>query len=432
MKKTLLILLCLILLCGCTAQSQQPSADAFLYYYPAESISPDDSGALLTVSASADFSSQPLEAVIRSYLEQSPPKDAKKVLPNEWVLTSVVQDNATAILVFSGMPAASQSQGLAFACLAKTLLQIPDIQRIRISYPGSSVPITLTSSDILLTDTGMLPQEETVTIYLPDNARRYLVRESFTVDAQQAKDQPRCIMEQLLSAGENGNPTSCIPTGTKLLSIDVENGICTVNLSSQFSSELERSFAAERMAVYSIVNSLTELPEINTVDFLIAGAPIDTLYLMDLSSGVVRDERILAPTSEKGIADVTIFPLSDCNGLLAAIPLTIETDNTSESVITALMEYEGINGMKRCIPAGTKLLSARMENNTCVVDLTAEFLAGCTNEEEETLAVRSIVATLSSLSGIQSVDILVEGLEPAFRNSALSGVHHADQSWFTE
>ena len=436
MKKAWIWLLTvLLLLGGCAVQSQPLSTASFLYYYPAQTVSYEDDGAFLTCPVEFESESPSLETIVRSYLDAAPPKGARNVLPSEWTLRSVEQDKATALLVFGGKSADSLSQSLAFACLAKTILQIPDVQRVSISYPGASEPMILTGNDVFLTDTGMLPQEEMVILYFPDGNRRYLVRETVAVDAVYAADKPRCIVQQLLSAKEGGQSTSCIPDGTELLGITVENGICTVNLSSQFSDDLEQSFASERMAIYSIVNSLTELPEIDTVDFLISGAPLETLYLMDLSSGVVRDETILATASEKGVADITIYPLCDNNGLLAAIPLTLEISdeqNIADAALDSLMHYEGRNGMQACIPTGTKLLSLRMENSTCVLDLTAEFLDGCAGESEEIIAVRSIVATMCALPGIRSVEILVEGREPIYRDSTLSDVHQPDQSWFTE
>ena len=436
MKKTWIwILIVLLLLSGCAVQSQPLSSDSFLYYYPAQTVSHKDDGAFLTVPVEFKGESQSLETVVQAYLNADAPKGAKAVLPSDWMLRSVKQDNATALLVFGGKSADGLSQSLAFACLAKTILQIPDIQRVSISYPGASEPVVLTGNDIFLTDTGMLPQEEMIVLYFPDSSRRYLVRETVAVDAAHAADKPRCIVEQLLSAKEGGQSASCIPEGTELLGITVENGICTVNLSSQFSENLEQSFASERMAVYSIVNSLTELPEIDTVDFLISGAPLETLYLMDLSSGVIRDETILAVASEEGVSDITIYPLCDSSGLLAAIPLSLEIpddQSIADAVLDSLMQYESRNGMRACIPAGTKLLSLRMENSVCVLDLTAEFLDGCTNESEEVIAVRSVVASMCALPGIRSVEILVEGREPVYRSASLSAIRQPDQSWFTE
>lgn len=436
MKKTwILLLIVLLLLSGCAVQSQPLSSDSFLYYYPAQTVSHKDDGAFLTVPVEFKGESQSLETVVQAYLNADAPKGAKAVLPSDWTLRSVKQDNAAAFLVFGGKSADSLSQSLAFACLAKTILQIPDIQRVSISYPGASEPVVLTGNDIFLTDTGMLPQEEMIVLYFPDSSRRYLVRETVAVDAVYAADKPRCIVQQLLSSKEGGQSASCIPEGTELLGITVENGICTVNLSSQFSENLEQSFASERMAVYSIVNSLTELPEIDTVDFLISGAPLETLYLMDLSSGVIRDETILAVASEEGVSDITIYPLCDSSGLLAAIPLSLEIpddQSIADAVLDSLMQYESRNGMRACIPAGTKLLSLRMENSVCVLDLTAEFLDGCTNESEEVIAVRSVVASMCALPGIRSVEILVEGREPVYRTASLSAIRQPDQSWFTE
>lgn len=436
MKKAISLLLILtLLLSGCVAQSQPLSADSFLYYYPAKAISYENDGALITSPAASELEGQALDSIVRSYLDAPIPEGAQRVLPLDWHLSSVEQDNATASLIFEGFPTNSLLQSLAFACLSKTLLQLPDIQRLSISYPGTTEPMVLTENDIFLTDTGMLPQEAMLTLYFPDAARRYLVRETVAVDAAHATDSAKCIVEQLLSAQENGHSTSCIPEGTELLSVDVENGICTVNFSSQFLQGFERSFAAERMAVYCIVNSLTELPEITSVDFLIAGAPVETLCRMELSSGVVRDESILATTSKKGVSDVTLYPLSDQGGLLVPIPVTLEIADQKDitaTVINALIDYEEQYGMHRCIPAGTKLLSARMENTTCVLDLTAEFLAGCSTEAEEQLAVRSVVATMCTLPYVQSVDILVEGLEPVYRSRALSTVQKSAQGWLTE
>lgn len=433
MKRTAVFLLAVLLLLGGCRKPQQSSPDSFRFYYPAAEITYREEGAFCSVSAEPD--TEDAEAVVRAYLDASVPENASPVIPAEWSFLSAEQDKATIILSFGGKPTDSLSRSLTFACLAKTILQLPEIQRISISCPDTEEPTILTANDYFLTDTGMLPQEETVVLYYPDSAGRYLLRQTVSVDADSAADKPRCIVQQLLSAKENGLPASCIPEGTELLGIEVENGICTVNLSAPFSENMEKSFSSERMAVYSIVNSLTELPEITSVDFLLHGAPMETLYLMDLSSGVVRDESILASASEKGVADVTLYPLCDSEGRLVPIPKTLvlsEEENLADTVIHALLEYEIRNGMQGCIPAQTKLLSVRMENGSCILDLTAEFTEGCANEAEEQAAVRSVIATVCALPNVSKAEILVEGIEPVFRNAALSGAHQPEQSWFTE
>jgi hypothetical protein len=46
------------------------------------------------------------------------------------------------------------------------------------------------------------------------------------------------------------------------------------------------------------------------------------------------------------------------------------------------------------------------------------------------MAVREIVASLSALPEVETVDLLVEGLEPNYRDDSLQAVHTARNYWF--
>ena len=66
------------------------------------------------------------------------------------------------------------------------------------------------------------------------------------------------------------------------------------------------------------------------------------------------------------------------------------------------------------------------------MDLTGELLGGCADAQQEACAVRSVVATMCALPEIQSVEILVEGLEPSYRDSSLALVHQVEEDWLAE
>ena len=186
------------------------------------------------------------------------------------------------------------------------------------------------------------------------------------------------------------------------------------------------------MAVYSIVSSLTELPEIATVDIWVSGAPLERLNFLDLSQGVSRDESLFFAPFGTDYADISVYALCPTEGLLAELPVLLEDADKShlaEQAIWALISMEEKNGLKNCIPEGTKLLSVRMENNTCVLDFTGEFLAGCYNENEEILAVRAVIASVCSIEGISSAEILVEGIEPGFRSDSLKNIRRIQKDW---
>ena len=430
-----LLLTVMLLLCACGEADLQEADAAFLFYYPAQTVSYGGEGAFCSQSAGFDVTAVETEELLTRYFASLPPENGAAPLPTSWTLSSVVLQDATAEIVLHGKQVDALERSLCATCIAMTLLQLDTVQRVSITMPGVDAPLVLSENDIFLHDTGMLPQEEMLTLYYPDAQRRYLVRETLSVEAMDSADKPAYIISQLLAGRERGQLTSCIPEGTELLGISVENGICTVDLSSEFLNDLEQSYAAERMAVYSIVNSLTELPEITTVDLWVAGAPAEKLYRMELLSGISRDESLISVPASKDLLDVTLYPTCGGDSLLVSVPLLLPLDEehtTAELLLNALFAFEGTNGLQSCIPAGTKLLSLRIENGNCVVDLTREFLDGCANAEEETLAVRSIVATMCGLSEINTVEILVEGIEPTFRDEALRTIHRPAERWFAD
>lgn len=432
MKRIILLLLALsCLLCACRTQEHREADSVLLTcYFPAED--PHGKQTLLTDTLSYPLSYPSEQELMSDYLRMTPPVGALPVIPDAWVYIGTErQANGTLSIVFEGSEASAIDASLAAACLSKTFLQLNDIFSVSLLYPGLEKALELTENDILLEDTAMLPQKEQVILYFPDDEMRYLIRETRTVEVMEAGQKPAYIMQALLAGTSSGKPHACIPKGTRLLGIDVENKLCTVNLSSEFSQNLEKSYAAERLAVYSIVNSLTELDEIDSVDILVANAPLERLYLIELKNSLRRDERMLRTEG----ADVTLYPFHDEDGKLIAVPLTLQTEDRNvraEQLLQALLSYEDKNGLSRCIPQGTQLFTVRVEEGVCIIDLTAEFLSGCQNKDEETLAVRAVLATVFELQDIHSAEILVEGLPPSYRDSRLSHVRIPEKIWFAE
>lgn len=83
------------------------------------------------------------------------------------------------------------------------------------------------------------------------------------------------IVERLIKGPEaKTGYTATIPQGTKLRSrvkIDTATGVATVDFSREFVDKHPGGKLAEQMTIFSVVNSLTELKEIQKVKFLVAG-----------------------------------------------------------------------------------------------------------------------------------------------------------------
>lgn len=429
-RPLLLLLLPLVLLCACTTAPAEQADAPFSFYYRCAEIAYGGEDGVIRAEAAPLEADAGLRTVVLQYLKGPASPELRTPLPADWALESIGLTEGTAELVFSGIPCRSLDRTILNACLARTLLQLPGVQRVSILRSGDGAADVLAAKDILLRDNGMEEQEEELVLYVPDEAQRYLVRETQTVAAMNAADRPAEIVRRLLALPES---ESAIPEGTALRSVSVENGVCTVDLSSQFLTGMPRSWNTERLAVYAIVNSLTELPQIQTVDLWIAGAPLERLYVLELENGLARDERMIYVPALDGTLDVTLSLTCDTMPLLAQVPMQLmpaEGTSSVQCVLEALLALEGENGLENSIPQGTKILSLKLAGGVCTLDLTAEFLEGCRTAEQERMAVREIVASLSALPEVETVDLLVEGLEPNYRDDSLQAVHTARNYWF--
>jgi spore germination protein GerM len=107
-----------------------------------------------------------------------------------------------------------------------------------------------------------------------DNSKLKLeVRYVSLSDAKQTTDHlAEVIVKELISGPTAGNGLKAtIPAGTVLRSVTVKSRVATVDLSKEFKTKHAGGKDAEKMTIFSIVNSLTELTDIQKVKFTIAG-----------------------------------------------------------------------------------------------------------------------------------------------------------------
>ena len=112
---------------------------------------------------------------------------------------------------------------------------------------------------------------ESITLYYTDSDASGLYAEERKVDSSKAKD-ATTIVEELLKGTASDEYVNVIPAGTKLNSCNVQEGLCTLDLSSQFISK--NGTANEQLSIYSVVNTLCLLDDIEEVKFLIDGKEV--------------------------------------------------------------------------------------------------------------------------------------------------------------
>lgn len=162
--------------------------------------------------------------------------------------------------------------------LVNTLCDIDGIHKVKIFIDGVEltnslgVPVgPLGKEDILLNSTiSQNSKNEILTLYFPDKSMEYLFAEKRDVTLIDNSVE-KTIVHELIKGTSEGELFSGIPQSTKVLSVETKDGICFVNLSSHFVNEHADGSTLEAFSVYSIVNSLTEIDGINSVQFLIEG-----------------------------------------------------------------------------------------------------------------------------------------------------------------
>lgn len=111
-----------------------------------------------------------------------------------------------------------------------------------------------------------------VKLYFKEVASNNLRVESKSVDAKELISNPYLTLVNLLIQGpSDANLQSAIPQGTQVLNVSLSGDTIVVDLSNEFVENHAGGAEAESATIYSIVNTLTELTEVNAVKFLIDG-----------------------------------------------------------------------------------------------------------------------------------------------------------------
>ena len=113
-------------------------------------------------------------------------------------------------------------------------------------------------------------EEITVTVYFGDGEAMYLIPEQRIVEAQDMTE-AEMVIGELIRGPQHGDHVKTVPPNTRLRRLWVDGGVAYVDFSREFQTEHWGGSAGDTFTLFSIVNSLTELPGIEAVQFLVEG-----------------------------------------------------------------------------------------------------------------------------------------------------------------
>ncbi len=137
------------------------------------------------------------------------------------------------------------------------------------------------------------PKELMVNVYYPRSDGTGLVAVRRTVSTEN-DDKYTAAMKSLLTGTKEKGQTNVFPKKAKLRSVVVKDGIATVDFSKELQTNFSGGSTGEEMLIGSIVNTLTDFPEVQKVSILIDGSAVETLSgHMDLSEPLTRMTELL-------------------------------------------------------------------------------------------------------------------------------------------
>lgn len=168
------------------------------------------------------------------------------------------------------------------AAIVKTLTQVEGIELIKLQVEGRDLTdstgktIGVMSADTFIDNTGedMKKYEEvTLTLYFANSTGDKLIKVNRTMRYNTNISLEKLVVEQMVYGPvEQKGSKIAFPTlnsGTKIIGVNIKDGICYVNLNNTFLT-LNNNVTAD-VAIYSLVNSLTELPGVLKVQFAVDG-----------------------------------------------------------------------------------------------------------------------------------------------------------------
>jgi len=133
-----------------------------------------------------------------------------------------------------------------------------------------------------------------VNLYFSDADAMYLVAEKRKI--AKTGNLARQVVNELIKGSNNTNLYPTIPEETRINEVYIADDIVYVDLSEDIVKNHSGGSSSELMTLYSIVNSLTEIPPIKGVQILIEGKQRESLAgHIDIRMPFLRDEKWIKP-----------------------------------------------------------------------------------------------------------------------------------------
>ncbi len=158
------------------------------------------------------------------------------------------------------------------AAIVKTLSQLQGIEYIQLSVNGQPLVdsagnlVGIMTKEDFIDNTGATTK---VKLYFANEKGDALVEDVRDISYTGTGSLEELVLEELIAGPSDIDVRGTVPEGTVLNKVEMKEGICYVDFNQKFLDKV--SDITDQVAIYSVVNTLVELPYIKRVQILING-----------------------------------------------------------------------------------------------------------------------------------------------------------------
>lgn len=298
----------LVILSGCDDGQLKKKADegTFHLYY----VNKDENELIYDVYEPTDETPQAMLTELMQFLKSD--KETEEHLPllpeNVELVTHTINDG-TLTLDFNEayLDMSKTREVLTRAGVVKLFAQLPDINYVKFTIAGkklkdaSGTPISIMNADTFVeysSDAINNYQYATIKLYFTDKTGTKLIPEEREVHYNSNVPLERVVIEQLMRGPEGEGTYATLPANMTIMGVATDGTDCYVNLDETFINS-GYTFGDNSIPIYSIVNSLAEVCQMERIQISINGEK-DVIFndTIDLNQFFKKNPELVAETVE--------------------------------------------------------------------------------------------------------------------------------------
>lgn len=191
---------------------------------------------------------------------------------------------------------------LSRAAIVKTFCQLPEVFGVEFIVGEEALSINnsvvgIMTDELFLMDVGLSGTQMDVVLFYCAADKSGLIGQEYTLYADDSHTIEWLVVEALIDGPEGDNVLQTVPPGTKVNRVTTKDSICYVDLSKEFMEYLVD--VPPELTIYSIVNSLCDLGNVNSVVITIDGETPSKYLTVDISTILERNLDYVQSTGEE-------------------------------------------------------------------------------------------------------------------------------------